>query len=123
MNLLKQNGTLGYITSNKWMRAGYGEKLRQFFAQYNPKQLIDFSGIKIFADATVDCNILIIDKKDNNNKTMACSMKKEFGILNAFIKRNHNIMSFNTQEAWVIMNNMENSIKQKIQKYGTPLKE
>lgn len=30
--LLKPNGHLCYITSNKWMRAGYGEKTREFFA-------------------------------------------------------------------------------------------
>ena len=31
--LLKPNGHLCYITSNKWMRAGYGEKTRDFFAK------------------------------------------------------------------------------------------
>ena len=31
--LLKPNGHLCYITSNKWMRAGYGEKTRDFFAR------------------------------------------------------------------------------------------
>ena len=31
--LLKPNGHLCYITSNKWMRAGYGEKTRDFFCQ------------------------------------------------------------------------------------------
>ena len=30
--LLKVNGHLCYITSNKWMRAGYGEATRKFFA-------------------------------------------------------------------------------------------
>ena len=77
MNLLKPNGHLGFITSNKWMRAGYGEKLRGLFSQYNPKYLIDLSGIKIFDDATVDCNILIIQKRKNQNKTTACQVKEK----------------------------------------------
>lgn len=34
--LLKPNGHLCYITSNKWMRAGYGEKTRDFFLQVKP---------------------------------------------------------------------------------------
>ena len=43
--LLKNNGHLCYITSNKWMRAGYGEKTREFFAtKTNPALLIDFAG-------------------------------------------------------------------------------
>ncbi|MBR1467304.1 MAG: Eco57I restriction-modification methylase domain-containing protein, partial [Bacteroidaceae bacterium] len=58
--LLKKNGHLCYITSNKWMRAGYGEKTREFFAnKTNPMLLIDFAGVKIFESATVDTNILL----------------------------------------------------------------
>lgn len=46
--LLKDNGHLCFITSNKWMRAGYGEKLRTFFANNtDPKLMIDFGGVKI----------------------------------------------------------------------------
>lgn len=61
--LLCQQGHLCFITSNKWMRAGYGEKMRGFFAKHtNPKYLIDFAGVKIFDNATVDTNILIFGK-------------------------------------------------------------
>lgn len=45
--LLKPNGHLCYITSNKWMRAGYGEKTRDFFAKNtNPMLLIDLQVLK-----------------------------------------------------------------------------
>jgi type I restriction-modification system DNA methylase subunit len=38
--LLKSQGHLCYITSNKWMRAGYGENTRKFFSENtNPEQL------------------------------------------------------------------------------------
>ena len=61
--LLKKNGHLCYITSNKWMRAGYGEKTREFFAnKTNPMLLIDFAGANIFESATVDTNILLFSK-------------------------------------------------------------
>ena len=46
--LLQQDGLLCYITSNKWMRAGYGNRLRGYLANNtNPKLLIDFSGKKV----------------------------------------------------------------------------
>jgi len=61
LQLLKQGGHLGYITSNKWMRTGYGEKLRKFFTHYNPLLLIDL-GPDVFENATVDTCILIIQK-------------------------------------------------------------
>ena len=69
--LLKPNGHLCYITSNKWMRAGYGEKTREFFAKNtNPLLLIDFAGVKIFESATVDTNILLFAKAVNEHKTL-----------------------------------------------------
>ncbi len=67
--LLKDGGHLCYITSNKWMRAGYGEKTRDFFAKStNPQLLIDFAGVKIFESATVDTNILLFSKSANQHK-------------------------------------------------------
>jgi hypothetical protein len=42
VELLRKGGLLAYITSNKWMRAGYGQKLREYFAtDTNPLLRID----------------------------------------------------------------------------------
>ena len=124
IKLLKQNGTLGFITSNKWLRAGYGEKLRGFFIQYNPTKLLDFSEIKIFEDATVDCNILILQKKENKQNTIVSQIKKDFGELNNYVPRKNNfiIRNFNTSDIWTVSNGMSDRIKEKIIKAGTPLK-
>ena len=76
--LLKPNGHLCYITSNKWMRAGYGEKTRDFFAKNtNPMLLIDFAGVKIFESATVDTNILLFAKAPNEHKTWCAVTNKQ----------------------------------------------
>lgn len=76
--LLKPNGHLCYITSNKWMRAGYGEKTREFFANNtNPMLLIDFAGVKIFESATVDTNILLFAKAANEHKTLCAVTNKQ----------------------------------------------
>lgn len=54
MELLKPNAMLSFITSNKWMRAGYGKTLREYIStKFDPIQLIDFSNNKIFDSATV----------------------------------------------------------------------
>ena len=59
--LLKNNGHVCLITSNKWMRAGYGKKLRDYFVTLTqPVQLLDM-GPDVF-DATVDTNILLFQK-------------------------------------------------------------
>ncbi|MGV0024558.1 Eco57I restriction-modification methylase domain-containing protein [Phormidesmis priestleyi] len=49
VNLLKDNGVLTYISSNKYFRAAYGEKLRQFLAsQTTICQVIDFGDAPVF---------------------------------------------------------------------------
>ena len=79
MQLLSPGGTLCFITSNKWMRAAYGEKLRGFLAEHtNPCLLIDFSGNKIFENATVDVNILLLEKAANTGQTEAVTLGKDF---------------------------------------------
>lgn len=61
--VLNSHGHLTFITSNKWMRAKYGEKLRRFFKGKTVlKQIIDFGGHKVFESATVDTNIIIFKK-------------------------------------------------------------
>ena len=70
VQLLNDNGHLCYITSNKWMRAKYGEKLRGFFKhQTQLKQIIDFEGQQVFENATVDTNILLCGKIANTQTT------------------------------------------------------
>lgn len=77
IRLLKDKGILAYITSNKWMKAGYGEDLRGFLLSYNPVDLIDFGGVKIFSNATVDTNILIVENAPYSGGMYAMQMTKE----------------------------------------------
>ncbi len=124
--ILKPKGILAYITSNKWMRAGYGEATRSFFAEKtNPLQLIDFAGIKVFESATVDTNILIFAKENNTFSTRACVIKdKELKKLSDYIKQNGvEGCRFDSSESWVILSEIEQRIKAKIEAVGTPLKD
>jgi putative type IIS restriction endonuclease len=124
--ILKPKGILAYITSNKWMRAGYGEATRSFFAEKtNPLQLIDFAGIKVFESATVDTNILIFAKENNTFSTRACVVKdKELKKLSDYIKQNGvEGCRFDSSESWVILSEIEQKIKAKIEAVGTPLKD
>lgn len=127
-DLLKPNGHLCYITSNKWMRAGYGENTRGFFAKRtNPLLLIDFAGVKIFESATVDTNILLFAKSANEHNTLCAvtnkhnkdSVKK----LSLFVQQEGVRCSFSSSDSWVILSPIEQSIKQKIEAVGTPLKD
>ena len=126
--LLKKNGHLCYITSNKWMRAGYGEKTRDFFAnKTNPLLLIDFAGVKIFESATVDTNILLFSRSNNQHKTTCAITNKQnkdsVKNLSDFVRQQDIICDFSTSDSWVILSPIEQSIKKKIEAVGTPLRD
>ncbi|WP_255577426.1 Eco57I restriction-modification methylase domain-containing protein [Elizabethkingia sp. JS20170427COW] len=123
--LLKNNGFLCFITSNKWMRAGYGESTREFFATHtNPILLIDFAGQKIFESATVDTNILLFSKDKNRQQTKACVIKeKVLNNLSDYFRQNATVCNFSKGESWVILSEIEQRIKAKIEAVGTPLKD
>ncbi len=126
--MLKPGGHLCFITSNKWMRAGYGQSIRNYFSQKtNPKTLIDFGGIQIFDSATVDTNILLFEHADNAHATAAVTAAKhDKSILNNlsdFVRQNAVVVDFNTSDSWVILSPIELSIKKKIEAVGVPLKD
>jgi type I restriction-modification system DNA methylase subunit len=125
VQLLKDNGILCYITSNKWMRAAYGKSLRSFFANLtNPIQLIDFAGQQIF-DATVDTNILLLSKSENRKATNAVIVKDKDSIANmsVYVKQNSVTIPFATSDSWTILSPIEQGIKAKIEAVGTPLRD
>ena len=126
--LLKNNGHLCFITSNKWMRAGYGEKTRGFFAKKtDPMLLIDFAGVKIFESATVDTNILLFSKTKNKHHTVCAVTNKQnkdsVKNLSVFVQQQHSVCDFTSSDSWVILSEIEQSIKRKIEAVGTPLKD
>ena len=123
--LLKQGGICNFITSNKWMRAGYGEATRKFFIEYtNPLILIDFAGIKVFDTATVDVNILLYAKEKSTFNTQACIVKdKELKELSLYVSQHAQTTQFKNADSWVILSDIEQRIKAKIEAIGTPLKD
>ena len=128
MQLLSPGGTLCFITSNKWMRAAYGEKLRGFLAEHtNPCLLIDFSGNKIFENATVDVNILLLEKAANAGQTEAVTLGKDFRLstenLSLYVEQHAVSSAFTTSSSWLILSPIEASIHRKIEDVGTPLKD
>ncbi|MCL2862983.1 MAG: N-6 DNA methylase, partial [Methanimicrococcus sp.] len=122
IKLLKENGFLTFITSNKWMRAGYGESLRNYFVKNtNPIHLIDL-GSGRFSSATVDTNIIMLQKAKNNHNLKAVTYN-ENGLENMsdYIRQNEVMVDYKLGEGWTILNPIEQSIKRKIETVGTPL--
>src|SRR5437660_10337412 len=63
LRLTRAGGRMSYIVTNKWMRAGYGEPLRSFFAKEGAlERIIDFGHAPMFEDADVFPCILVLEK-------------------------------------------------------------
>ncbi len=64
LKLLKPGGRIGYIVTNKWLKAGYGENLRKHYGEAAwVEQVVDFGHAKqIFPDADVFPCILVARK-------------------------------------------------------------
>ena len=127
MKLLKPEAILSFITSNKWMRAGYGELLRKFFSEKQDVVcLIDFAGFKVFESATVDVNILTAIARKPSGKTNSCSINKnDFDItkLSDYVQTHAVNSCYTSSESWSILSEIERSIKSKIEVAGVPLKD
>ncbi|EPA7958634.1 class I SAM-dependent DNA methyltransferase [Campylobacter jejuni] len=129
-NVLKENGILSFITSNKYTRAGYGEALREFLLK-NVKFLeyTDLNGIKVFDSATVDTSILCFEKsksKDNKFKYLALSNEilktcaYDIGLYKDFAEFSQNSLS---KESFTFSDENTSALKAKIERIGIPLKE
>ena len=124
VQLLKSNGYFCYITSNKWMRAAYGQSLRAFFNKHNPLMLIDL-GPGVFENATVDTNILLLQKAANKSKLQGVSITTEAKNtgFTKFIDQHKTNIPTPVNNAWFIGSSAEHRLKEKIESIGKPLKD
>ena len=128
--LLKQNGHLCFISSNKWMRAAYGERLRTILSDHvNTILLIDFAGLKIFENASVDTNILLFKKSPSSHNTYSVVADKEeedtsiLSHLSDYVQHKGTVCEFRGGDSWVILSPLEQSVKRKIETRGIQLKD
>ena len=125
--LLRDHGVLAYITSNKWMRAAYGKKLRQFFVNRTDiHQLIDFGDSPIFSEATTYTNILFFGKGKPQNAPIVWDLStvyRKATSLYRMLEDNSPGTPLFTEEGFVIASPEMAAIKKRIEQVGTPLKD
>lgn len=124
-NQLKNKGIITFISSNKWMRTNYGKSTRRFFNEKtNPLKLIDFGNVQIFESATVDTNILMLQKALQQKKFKACRFNETYvkgSALETYISKNTRFISFKSDDAWVIAESADVEIIEKVRNQGIPL--
>ncbi|MBC1196026.1 Eco57I restriction-modification methylase domain-containing protein [Microcystis aeruginosa BLCCF158] len=131
LQILKTKGYLTYISSNKYFRSGYGEKLRQLLSNSTKIfNLIDFGDFPVFEEATAYPSIIALSKdKCDGNQFKALAWDKH---------RDQNITQFATileqdyltitqanlsADGWKLESSQTLDLLAKLQKVGTPLGE
>lgn len=120
-DLLDDDGTLTYITSNKWMRGGYGKSLRKFFSEKNTLKILDL-GPGIFHSATVDTNIYVgkNNRFENNVKGIAIGNRFELAQLD-----DDDLLPLDDvgEDAWVVLSPMDLIIREHFLEKGKALRD
>jgi type I restriction-modification system DNA methylase subunit len=76
LQLLKPGGMLAFISSNKWFRSGYGNKLRQYIADNcDIHSITDFGELPVFKSAATFPMIFVSQSKDKNASNQYISTK------------------------------------------------
>ena len=147
LKILKPGGVLSYIVANKWLRSGYGEPLRKFFASQGLlEQIIDFGHAPIFEDAdTFPCIVAVRKpnaslciseteseieqgKSEPNSPVIVCPVpREELANINLtqYVQQHGYQISRDrfTASAWSLEPPAVDDLMQKIQRVGVPLKD
>ncbi len=125
--ILRNKGILAFITSNKWMRAAYGKKLRRFFQNETAiDQLIDFGDSPIFSEATTYTNILLFERGRQRKEPKVWDLSSAYRTtisLDWMLEENRPGAPLFSEDAFVITTPEMAAVKKRIEEMGTPLKE
>ncbi len=118
-NILKSFGLLTYITSNSWLRAIYGNLLKQYFLnKLCPVSLLNIDDVQIFDEATVESNIIILQKAIYEGSFPVANLSKEYSFGNSLSEYfQSNKFDFTPPKApeWFIGNQSASLLKSKIE--------
>jgi adenine-specific DNA-methyltransferase len=126
--LLRSGGSLAYITSNKYMRSGYGEKLRQFLSSQGTIQhLIDFGDTPVF-EAIAYPSIILATKslpKDHSIKALTWDAEKSIDNLSAEFRSSGFTIEQKelTADGWRLESPVTLRLMEKLRAAGQPLGE
>lgn len=115
IRLLKTGGVLGYITSNKWLRINYGKNIRKMLNEYYIIEIEDHGKVKMFVDAGVETNVIIVKKINRQNLEVKIVLTEEN---NKTFETNQSNFS---EDGYLFLDNRLQTIKEKIDNIGKTL--
>ncbi|WP_033738379.1 class I SAM-dependent DNA methyltransferase [Helicobacter pylori] len=125
-NLLKEKGFNAFITSNKYTRAQYGAKLREFLLKNTTIiSYMELSTLKVFESATVDASIINFIKQ-TPTKESVFEYYEPIKNDKEDLKNAHSLPMLQNAlktESFIFANPKLLDLRDKIEQNGTPLKD
>ncbi len=115
--LTKADGVISYIMPNKWLQAGYGKELREYFLNKRLEKLIDFGDIQIFEGATTYPCIFIARNASPSSQLSVSVLKAANAVdFNFDVKNTEEIFNYTqfTSDTWVISSQKEKALIEKL---------
>ncbi len=125
-NLLKEKGFSAFITSNKYTRAQYGAKLREFLLKNTTIiSYMELSALKVFESATVDASIINFIKQTPTKESVFKYYEPIKNDKEDLKNARHLPMLQNAlqTESFIFANPTLLDLRDKIEQNGTPLKD
>jgi hypothetical protein len=127
VSLLRDGGYFSYIVANKWMRAKYGKPLRQWLANQNVEELIDFGDLPVFKSATTyPCVIRIQKRQEPLEEFAAINVQNlDFHDLNDTVSASKFTVKKSALEhsGWSLVDEKTQALLKKLKSKGIPLGE
>ena len=133
LRLLRPGGRLGYVLTNKWLKAGYAENVRGLFAEEGWLEFVaDFGHAKhFFPDADVFPSVLVVRKPDASTapgESEVCAIPRDAvprkGLAGTVREATFPLpRAMFTKEAWVLEPKPVMDLLAKIKRNGVPLAE
>lgn len=129
--LLRPNGAACFISSNKWLRAGYGEKLKSVILDRQDfKMVVDFGELPVFPKAATFPAIFLWRKANRGDGSTCWAVVKDLdrcyveGIRDHVLSIAEIVPAVNFRKGGSrLATSKTASIRQKMEKAGTRLKE
>ena len=124
--LLRAAGVLTYISSNKFFRAAYGKKLREFFTgKLSLQKLLDFGSVSIFGASVDTCILLVENTISDGEHFLTATFRNEADIPHlseAFQKRAFPMQTDHLSvDGWALTSSDVFRLLEKLGNTGTPL--
>jgi adenine-specific DNA-methyltransferase len=127
MQVLREGGEFSYILPNKWMRAGYGDKLRQFVRQRRIIGISDFGDLPVFDEATTYPCVLELQRNPAAPTFKAANiptLQYPRGLRNFIRETAFDVPLDGLQDSgWTLTNQAVQQVLDKLRRSGKPLGE